>query len=126
MSDERRALGHLLLGIEELLRAGAEAAAALRAQSGAAPRGQEGERGSAPLLDSVRAALEREVTRWELRGDDDPAARRVRDLFEAILDLIGSPSESPRSEAVSRPGSEDRARSAPSPSRRSAVRGVRH
>ena len=107
MSDERRALGHLLLGVEELLRAGAEAAAALRTQSGTAPRTQ-GE--PSPLLDSVRRAVEREVTRWELRGDDDPAAQRVRDLFEAILDVIGSPAESRRSEPVSRPGPEDRAR----------------
>ena len=121
MSDERRALGHLLLGIEELLRAGAEAAAAFRAQSGAGPREQETRTGSSPLLDSVRRALEREVARWELRGDDDPAARRVRDLFEAILDVIGSPAESPQSEAVSSP-----ARNAPSPSRRSAARGVQH
>lgn len=109
MSDERRALGHLLLGVEELLRAGAEAAAALRTQSVAASRAQ-GTGEPSPLLDSVRRAVEREATRWELRGDDDPAAQRVRDLFEAILDVIGSPAESRRSEPVSRPGPEDRAR----------------
>ena len=120
MSDERRALGHLLLGVEELLRAGAEAAAALRTQSVTAASRAQGTGEPSPLLDSVRRAVEREVTRWELRGDDDPAAQRVRDLFEAILDVIGSPAESRRSEPVSRPGPEDRARRTRPP-----VRGVK-
>ena len=110
MSDERRALGHLLLGIEELLRAGAETAAALRAhtrpgESGASEQGSGD--ATRPLLDEVRAALAREVARWELRGDDDPAARRVRDLFEAILEAI-EPQAEP--EANARPQPEDRAR----------------
>lgn len=106
MSDERPALDHLLRGVEELLRAGAEATALLRARS--LPRRDDASPKPQPLLDALRSALRREVARWELRGDDDPAARRVRDLFEAILEVI----EVPEAEADTRPRPEDRARTA--------------
>lgn len=90
MADERNAIAHLLAGIEELLRAGADAAASLREltrpDDTRAPGGQA-------FLEDLRVALRRELARWELRGDRDPAAARVRDLFEAILDVIDAPPE---------------------------------
>jgi hypothetical protein len=86
MSETGRALDHLLLGIEELMRAGAEAAAALRARTSG--DGDAGSSEDRPFGEELRKALAREVARWELRGDDDPAAQRVRDLFQAILEVI--------------------------------------
>ncbi len=101
MSDERNALAHLLLGVEELLRAGADAAAMVRDRS--TPGGEEPSRPS-EILDTVRESLRREIERWELRCGDDPAALRVRDLFESILDVLEPSADR---EAPSR---EDRAR----------------
>ncbi len=100
MSDAQRPLTHLLAGIEELLRAGADAAVLWRRQvdahapSGSADGGWSwwGELARSiredGFTEELRAALEREATRWELRSDGDPAAGRVRDLFEALLDLL--------------------------------------
>lgn len=44
-----------------------------------------------PGLEELRQSVRKEVERWELRADSDPAARRVRDLFQALLDVIESP-----------------------------------
>ena len=41
-----------------------------------------------PALRALREALRSEVLRWDRRSDGDPDARRVRDLFEALLELI--------------------------------------
>jgi len=128
MSDERRPLTHLLAGIEELLRAGADAAGVLRSQaearSASRDEGAEAAAGSgwselarrfsdAGFAEEVRAVLEREAARWELRSDDDPAAGRVRDLFQALVDLLEpAPDASPgaeRADPVQR-RAEDRAR----------------
>ena len=118
MSDERTAVTHLLLGIEELLRAAAEAAAALRARTVTTPGAERPSERTEEMFDSIRATLEREIARWDLRGDDDPAARRVRDLFEAILDVMqprhGAGANAP-------PSSDDRMRK---PGTRAPRRGV--
>ena len=47
------------------------------------------ERADGPLLGALRHALRAEVMRWERRSAGDPAARRVRDLFAALLEMIG-------------------------------------
>jgi len=107
MSNDRRPLAHLLRGIEELMQAGADAAATLRQRAEA----QEGEvaedwlSGLARiatgmderLAPALRQALEAETERWRARAADDRAARRVLELFEAILDLLSEdkPSERP-------------------------------
>ena len=135
MSEARRPLTHLLAGIEELLRAGADAAALLRRQADAhAP--SEGAEGAwselarciteAGFTDALRAALEREAARWELRSDGDPVAGRVRDLFEALLDLLGpvpeaAPRSADRGSDPAQRGSEDRVRT---PGTRAPRRGV--
>jgi hypothetical protein len=134
MSDARRPLSHLLAGIEELLRAGADATAILRGQADAHGSADAGAaNGWSELVrrfadqgfaDEVRAALEREAARWELRSDEDPAAARVRDLFRSLADLLEaapharSPAES--AENVQR-RPEDRARA---PGTRAPRRGV--
>ena len=95
--DPKRPLDHLARALEELLRAGANALALWQEREG-------------PALRSLRETLAREVTRWELRSADDPAAARVRDLFAAVLDLI-EPDPSP-----------PKPRSDPSPRRRTRRR----
>lgn len=104
MTERGRALAHLARGIEELLRAGAEALAALREHDTrhGSPAALEAalrslaEHAAGWLADSdngalrsLRGALQREVTRWDVRATDDPTALRVRDLFQALLDVIG-------------------------------------
>ncbi|MFQ5697841.1 MAG: hypothetical protein ACE5IL_06090, partial [Myxococcota bacterium] len=41
-----------------------------------------------PALAQVRSALRDEIARWEARAREDPAARRVRDLFVALLEAL--------------------------------------
>ena len=107
MSKDRRPLAHLLRGIEELMQAGADAAATLR-ESAEAQEGGVAEdwlSGLARMASGVdgrlapalREALEAETERWRGRAPDDRAARRVLELFEAILDLLRAdePSERP-------------------------------
>ena len=48
-----------------------------------------------PGLDELRRSIRSEIKRWDLRADSDSAARRVRDLFQALLDVI-EPHPDPR------------------------------
>lgn len=107
MTERNRAAHHFSLAIEELLRAGAETIAQMRELGDRASRGGEAaplERafrrmadsaagwiagGEGEVLESLRAALRREVIRWDARAADDPAALRVRDLCQALLDVFG-------------------------------------
>jgi hypothetical protein len=114
MSKDRRPLAHLLRGIEELMQAGADAAAALRERAEV----QEGELAEdwlggiarmalgpdGRLVPALRQALEAEAERWRARAPDDRAARRVLELCEAILDLLSEeePSERPAGRERSR------------------------
>jgi hypothetical protein len=114
MSQERRPLAHLLRGIEELMQAGADAAATLRERA----ESQQGELAEdwlgglarlamgrdGRLAPALRQALEAETERWRERAPNDRAARRVLELFEAILDLLSDeePSERPAERQRSR------------------------
>ncbi len=133
MSDARRPLTHLLAGIEELLRAGADAAALLRREADAHAR-SGGAEGSASwwselarrisndaFTAELRAALEREAARWELRSDGDPAAGRVRDLFEGLLDVLEAPPRTDEDPGPAQGRAEDRVRT---PGTRAPRRGV--
>jgi hypothetical protein len=107
MSNDRRPLAHLLRGIEELMQAGADAAATLRERAEA----QQGEAAEdwlsglarmaagvdGRLAPALKEALEAETERWRARAPDDRAARRVLELFEAVLDLLreDEPSDRP-------------------------------
>jgi hypothetical protein len=104
MADLRRAWLHLTRGLEELLRGAAELAAAARERAeGEGTDAPAAEAGAAHAvgdlfdaltsgpgggLDALRVALEREVGRWEEMAADDPAARRVRDVFAGLLAVL--------------------------------------
>ncbi len=102
MSDARAPLEHLLLRVEELCRGAADALAFARERIAHADGGSptlESTLGSlagtaadwlarAPAADELRAGLRAEAARWELRAGEDPAARRVLDLVQALLDLL--------------------------------------
>ncbi len=104
MSERERALLHLARGLEQLLLACAEGLSSWRnrLESGgrAAPEvaleavlqlwSELETRGAAELLPLVQQALEDERERWARRATGDPAARRLRDLCSALLDVIGS------------------------------------
>ncbi len=103
MSERERALLHLARGLEQLLLACAEGLSSWRKrlESGgrAAPEvaleallqlwSELETRGAAELLPLVQQALEDERERWARRVAGDPAARRLRDLCSALLDVIG-------------------------------------
>ena len=101
MTDRSRALPHLLAALEALLRAGAELTAAARERSAQAKTGDDwldrigallaGRGGGLPS--ELRAALASEARRWRALADRerDPAAERVLELFEALLDLLEPP-----------------------------------
>ena len=103
MPEPPRPLLHLLRGLEELLRAGAETAASWRArveaeQPGSLEQGLQqlggvlaafGVSPEDDLMEALREALRAESARWEQRATVDPAARRVRDLCQALLDALG-------------------------------------
>lgn len=97
---------HLARGFEELLRGAADVFGALRERAErreAEPpsalervlRGLADEaatwlaRGEEEALRSLRVGLRRELLRWDARADGDPAALRVRDLIEALLEALG-------------------------------------
>lgn len=102
MSERERALVHLAKGWEELLLACAEGLASwrIRLESGEAGASETGleallqlwsdleARGAAGLLPLLQKALRDERERWERRAAGDPAARRLRDLCSALLDVI--------------------------------------
>ncbi len=102
MSERERALVHLAKGWEELLLACAEGLASwrIRLESGEAGVSETGleallqlwsdleARGSAELLPLIQKALREERERWERRAAGDPAARRLRDLCNGLLDVI--------------------------------------
>ncbi len=102
MAEQRRPLTHLLRGAEELLRAASEWLAVLREQGHSeAPSGLERTaleladqigawltRGEQHAVGALRKALRLETLRWELRAGEDPAARRVHDLFQLLLELV--------------------------------------
>lgn len=54
-----------------------------------------------PWLDLLAEALRGEIERWEARSVADPAARRVRDLFASLLEVLEGESadERPRPSA---------------------------
>lgn len=102
MSESPRPSAHLAQALEELLRATADLIALLR------ERGLDGENADAgtpralaelvrglasdaeSLLPQLRSALGDELRRWQLRAEADPAARRVAEVFEALLDVVGT------------------------------------
>jgi hypothetical protein len=110
MADRRSAFLHLSRGLEELMRAGAETLAVVRerAERGADEPASPLERalrgladdagawlasGESAALQALRAALRRELARWEVRAGEDPAAERVRGLFDALLGVLGESGE---------------------------------
>ena len=117
MPERERPVDHLARGLEELMRAGAEALADWRARS-ARVQADDAllqaldqlanelsgwlERGDGPWLDALRTALRQEVQRWQERALVDPVAGRVRDLFAAVLDLLGAESEGERRHSSAR------------------------
>ena len=119
MPERERPVDHLARGLEELMRAAAELLAQWRTRSARAQADDalvealdqlanelSGwlERGDGPWLDTLRTALRQEVERWERRALVDPVAGRVRDLFAAALDLLGSEDErEPRHASARRP-----------------------
>ena len=102
MSERERALVHLAKGWEELLLAcaGGLASWRIRLESGEAGASETGleallqlwsdleARGAAGLLPLLQKALRDERERWERRAAGDAAARRLRDLCNALLDVI--------------------------------------
>jgi len=117
LPDRERPLEHLARGLEELMRAGAEALALWRERS-ASDDGEEAiartleqlmnelsgwlGQDDGPWLEALRSALRLEVERWEERAEADPAAQRVRDLFAAALDVLGTDRGRERGPARSR------------------------
>ena len=93
MSEPPRPLEHLSRALEELLRAAADGLTIWQERDHA-------------LLEPLQRALEREVTRWDLRSADDPAAARVRDLFAAALEAFEA--ERPAAPRSSEPSRERR------------------
>ncbi|MFQ5515489.1 MAG: hypothetical protein ACE5FG_13795 [Myxococcota bacterium] len=100
MSGSNDPILHLTLGIEELLRAAAEGLAAWRKRrerdrSGVTEPRSPREAPARPRgpfddsLDALRAAIEHEHGRWQPHAAHDPAARRLSELCEAVLDLLG-------------------------------------
>jgi hypothetical protein len=115
--ERDRPLDHLARGLEELMRAGAEALALWR-ERGARGDGEEAfartleqlmsglsgwlDQDDGRWLEALRSALRLEVQRWEDRAGADPAAARVRDLFAAALDLLSTDEDRERGPARSR------------------------
>ncbi len=105
MPERERPVDHLARGLEELMRAGAEALSLWR-ERGARGDAEDAfartldqlaselsgwlEQADGPWLEALRSALRHEVERWQERAAADPAARRVRDLFAAALDLLAA------------------------------------
>jgi len=103
MPERDRPLLHLACGLEELLLACARALALWRAQleaqepSASEPQSEEllklwsgfGAWAGRDLLPLLQQTLRSEHERWAQRAAADPAARRVRDLCSALLDVIG-------------------------------------
>ena len=97
-TDRSRALPHLLAALEELLRAGAELTAQVRARNSQATAADHWLDHLVALLggdhrglsSEFRMALASEVKRWRAlaSSERDPAAERVLELFEALLDLV--------------------------------------
>ena len=115
MAEPKTPLEHLAGGLEGLLRAGADALAVWQEQAAAGGSKLEsleqlgpelsrlfGARNSA-LLEPLRVALRSEVRRWAKRAGEDPAARRIHDLFAAILDIIEEDSAEREPRATRRP-----------------------
>ncbi len=112
--SESRILIHLARGVEELLRAGSEAAAEARhhleeeASRETTPLGvAQGlssllDRLEGPGLERLRTALRAEVARWSELEADDPAAGRVRSLFVSVLEVL-EPDTEPAPETSSPP-----------------------
>ncbi len=113
MPESPSPLDHLTSSLEELLRAGAAGLARLRERT-EGPVASAGSlerlirdladeldswlaRADSPLLGPLRAALRAETRRWEFRAAEDPAARRVHDLFALLLDALGDDAEPTRS-----------------------------
>jgi hypothetical protein len=101
VSDERAPIEHLLRAVEELCRAGADAAALARERVASAGAQDAIARALGSLAEStsewlantaateeLRAGLRAEAARWELRAGEDPAARRLHDLVLALLELL--------------------------------------
>ena len=103
MSEREEALLHLARGLEELLLACAEGLAHWRTRlesddAGAPETGLDAlmklwseweTRAATDLLALIQQALQNERERWGQRAAADPAARRLRDLCSALLDVIG-------------------------------------
>ncbi len=103
MSERERPLLHLARGLEELLMACAEGLALWRArlESGKPGASEQGidellrlwsgfeARAGGDWLPLLRQALQDERERWQSKAATDPAARRLRNLCSALLDVIG-------------------------------------
>ncbi len=87
MPADKDPLLHLARGLEELLQAAAAGLEAWR------------EREGGDLLQLLREGVRVERARWARHAADDPAARRVRDLCTAVLDILENDAAPPRSRA---------------------------
>ena len=85
MPADKDPLLHLVRGLEELLQAAAA--------------GLEAWREGGDLLQLLREGVRVERSRWARRAADDPAARRVRDLCTAVLDILENDAAPQRSRA---------------------------
>ena len=104
MSDSREPIVHLARGAEELLRAAADALALWRERERrpgseddplaglAAELERQISSANGPWLAALRLSLDREIERWRARGEHDPAASRVADLFEATREVLSDDS----------------------------------
>ncbi len=93
MPADKDPLLHLARGLEELLQAAAAGLEAWR------ERGAPGERKGGDLVALLRAGVRVERARWARRAADDPAARRVRDLCTALLDVLEDDAAPPQRRA---------------------------
>ena len=109
MPERKSPLLHVVRALEELMLAGSETLAILRERR-AEQAGDWLESRLAEMLNqwrpaleqdaeyavsSLRTALRKELGRWELRAATDPAARRVRELIAALLEVLGDETPGP-------------------------------
>lgn len=87
MPEEPRPLEHLIRALDELARAGLDAAELISGRSGSA--------GGGLTHHSILDALRKESERWSSRAPDDPAAAKVHEIFSLLLGILEPPPRPP-------------------------------